>query len=358
MAYTEGTATDQFDLLGKIKLFLEDNGWTIESYVADTSTYNSGATEGSANAKRLHASKSGRCLNFRSTSAAAIIPTYTGRRYGIGFSLGTAYDSSKGWANQTGVARILSSSLECPAFCWCNGAVSYRMFLWDSPFMLLIYLKHSSTFFSQMYFGTISPKYGTWVGGDIFLSSWTNSIQSTDASYTSHGASFLSSSEGFSSDGSIGMPFNGALNLSTSGIVSSGNTWPTRGTPDGGSASDSLVIPCLGQPMSHGSSSDKTHYYLANNAMDTLLQAMPSAFMSPICLLPIQPALIRSLATLRCSLLGELPHMKLTAGPTTLAEQIVTYADTEYILLPLGTPATYTSGNYINPLLAVEYEGS
>jgi len=355
MAYSEGTATDQFDLLGKIKLFFEDEGWTIESYVTDTSTYQPTWTEGSSNAKRLHVSKSGRCLNFRSTYSAAIIPNYTSRRWGIGFNMGTAYDPSKGWADQPGVARILSLDTEAPAYCWCNGAISYRMFLWDSPFTFLVHIKHSSTMFSQIYFGEISSKYGAWDGGDVFLSSWGENA--SDLTYTVNGKSFLGPE--FSTDGSSSGYYDGALKITTSGIVGSGNPWPTRGPHTYSvDSADSLFIPFMGHAASHGTSDVRRYEWLSNTLGDSLLQAMPSSFMSPIVLLSIQPAIIRSSSPLRYSLLGEFPHMKITAGPLSLQWQIVTYGGTQYILLPMGTPVTYSQGCYINPLLAVEYEGS
>lgn len=358
MAYAEGTATDQFDLLGKIYLFLSSNGYTT-LFVSDSSTYSTGALEGSSSSKRLHAYKDSRSLNFRSTSGAAIIPTYTQRRYGIGFNLGTSYNETLGWANQAGVTRILSSSLETPAFCWCNGAVSYKMFLWDDPFTFLVYIKHSETMLSQIYFSEISTKYGSWDGGNIFLSSWDNSSNSINSSYSVLNSSFLSPNLSFNTTGSVGGYFTGALKFETTGVISSGNTWATRGTPNDGDSADALFLPYCGWPMSHGSSiTSKSYEYLANGYMDCLLHSLPAAFTSPIVLLPIQPALIRSTSTLRCSLLGELPYLKMTAGPTSLQEQIVTYDGAQYMLLQLGIPLAYSNGNYINTFLAVEYEGS
>ncbi|MGD9610456.1 MAG: hypothetical protein AB7U59_13690 [Desulfovibrionaceae bacterium] len=359
MSYTEGTASDQFDLLGKIKLFLEDNSWIINSYVTDTTTCDTNFPEKSTSAKRLHASKNNHYINFRSTQFAAItVNNMGGAGYGIGFNVSTGYDSSKKVLNQPGRPSVYDLGMELYSFCFVNGAVSYKMFLFDSPFTFLVYIKYSSTMFGQIYFAEIDTKYGSWDGGNIFLSSWDTS--QTASSYSSLFGSFLSHNTYFSSVGSLGSTFKGAINITTTGAIPSGNTWPTRGVPRIGSAlgssttasADNLFIPFMGWPESFGNSSSRSTSYLMNDLNSSLLQCLPAAFTSPLVLLPIQPALSG------CSLLGEIPYMKITAGPTSLQEQIVTYAGKRYILLPLGTPATYSNGNYINPLLAVEYEGA
>jgi hypothetical protein len=359
MAYAEGTCTDQFDLLGKIKNFFSDNGWTVNSYTADIQTYSPSYVEGSPNAKRLHVTNGTQYLNFRSTSGAMPIQAVGYRHYGIDFNMGSGYSSALAWDEQAGVPTYRPNGYALASHLYLNGAASYRMWLLDSPFTFFLYIKYSTTSFGQLYFGTISTKYGSWDGGDLFLSSCGVNASAAASPESFLGRPFTIYAGNYSYPSSTGGYFRGALHLTTPGAVSSGNLWPTHlVVSDTATNNDPYFIPFVGWPQSFGYASDKNQYTLLSDMNSCLLQALPAAFTSPIILLPIQPALWRDSSLSRFSFLGELSHMKITAGPTSLAEQIVTYADTKYILLPMGTPTTNTYGNYINPLLAVEYEGA
>jgi hypothetical protein len=327
MAYTEGTCTDQFDLLGKIRIFLSDNGWTINLYATDTLTYYTYSQEKSSSAKRLHAAKNGLYLNFRSHQGTMPSEAFPGSFHtGIAYNVSTGFNQSSNWDKQPGSPTLSINGLAVAAMLSFSSAASYRMFLWDSPFTLFVYLKISNTTFAQMYFGTVSPKYGGWSGGDLFLSS-------TRQATANYAGSFLNPSPGY---------YIGSLNITDAGIVPSGNPWPTSGE-----GTDNVIFPslCVGTT----SSADT-----ANTSMlGPLLAAMPSAFAAPMTLLPIQPA-IRRAGTSRVSLLGELPYMKLTTCAIADMETVVSYGGSNYIILPVCIP---TAGN-VNPCVAVLYEGS
>ena len=356
MHYVQGTCTDQFDLLGNIENFFSDNGWTVNSYTADIKTYNASYAEGSLNAKRLHVTNGTQYLNYRSTSGAIPIQAVGYRHYGIDFNMGSGYSSTLAWDEQPGVPTYRPNGYALASHLYLNGAASYHMWLFDSPFTFFLYIKYSTTSFGQLYLGTMSTKYGSWDGGNLFLSSCGVNASAAASAESFLGRPFTIAAANYPYPVSAGGYFRGALNLTTSGVISSGNTWPTHlGISGTASDNDPYFIPFVGWPQSFGYSVTKNQNTLLSDMNSCLLQALPAAFMSPTILLPIQPALWRDSGLSRYSLLGELSHMKITAGPASLQEQVITYAGTQYILLPLGTPTTNTYGNYINPFLAVEY---
>lgn len=93
MAYETGTATGRDDLLAKLKVFLEGDGWATNMYAADGTGY------------RLHVSKSGVYANLRSTNNEELVPGYEGYHCsvtGIGLNLSTGYDAGQSWITQPG----------------------------------------------------------------------------------------------------------------------------------------------------------------------------------------------------------------------------------------------------------------
>lgn len=348
MSYTSGTFTDQFDLLGKIKLFLEDNGYSIDSYTYDASSYSpTYSPETSANAKRLHAHKNGVYVNFRSTKGASIFPQNTnGGRYGIGFNLGTGYDSSKNWISQTGAPIETATGYGLAGFTWCNQAGSYKIFLFDNPFTLIVYLKFTSTFVSYIYLGEMSLKYGSWGGGKFYFGS--NQLDDSYGTKDSVGYGGYQQIKLFNFSIANYYACGGAINITTPGAIPSGGTWVTSGKASG-SSTDALFLP---PSCSAWSLSGRTATPCVGNFNTSYLQVLPSSISSPVILFPAQARLIRNSSTTNTSFLGEFSHVKITAGPTSVFEQVVTYAGQKYMLLPIYT------GYDSNSLLAVEYEGS
>jgi len=348
MAYSSGTFTDQFDLLGKIKLLLEDNGYTIDSYTYDSSSYSpTYSPETSANAKRLHAHKNGVYVNFRSTKGASIFPQNTnGGRYGIGFNLGTGYDPSKNWISQTGAPIENATGYGLAGFTWCNQAGSYKIFLFDSPFTLIVYLNFTSTFVSYIYLGEMSAKYGAWDGGKFFFSS--NRVDDSDSTKNSTGSSGYPLLYLFSYT-TAEYSVNGAINISTAGVVPSGGTWVTSGRASSGTTSDTLFLP---PNCGYWSLTSRTVTSCSGSFNTSYLQVLPSSIVSPILLFPAQVRMIRNISLTNTSFLGELSHVKITSVPVSLFEQVVTYAGQEYMLLPI-----YTVLGSSNSVLAVEYDG-
>lgn len=348
MSYISGTFTDQFDLLGKIKLFLEDSGYTIDSYVSDTYSYEpSYSPEKSTDAKRLHAHKNGIYVNFRSTRGASIFQQHNGSKYGIGFNLGSGYDSSKKWILQTGAPTETATGYGLAGFTWCNQSGSYKIFLFDNPFTLIVYLKFTSTFVSYIYLGEMSLKYGSWDGGKFYFGS--NQLDDSNTTKDSIGYGGCPYIKLFNFSITNYYACGGAINIATSGVIPSGGTWVTSGKAYN-SSTDALFLP---PSCGAWNLSGRTATPCAGNFNTSYLQVLPSSISSPVILFPAQALLIRNSSTTNTSFLGEFSHVKITAGPISVFEQVVTYAGQKYMLLPI-----YTNSESFNSLLAVEYEGA
>lgn len=362
MDYRSGSAADQHDLLAKIKILLQDNGWTINKYSDDDSTYRSDREEQSGDAKRLHATNGTQYLNFRSTEGANACPIYVERQYGILCNMGSGY-SSDSWCEQPGVPSQRDTGNQAAANLYLNGACSYELFYFDDPFTLLVCVTYSAGIYGQLYFGTIPTKYGAWTGGDIFLSSTeANQVFYDDfAKYGDFRQSFLSPKINYvdfhywkiTSVGNFS--FKGALNLTApTGILPTGCAWATHGGYDGTDYADDLLVPFVGFPTAYNNGSAANTSLYCNDMHGPLFQSMPPAVPGPLLALPIQPGIYRD-STSRISLLGELPHLKITCLPPEAVGATYTVGGTTYKIVPLGSPAINSTHTYVNPMLAVEY---
>lgn len=99
MAYETGTALSPIDLIGKLKYFVESNGWTVNRY----------QDEGTG--KNLSISKNGLYFNFRALQNEKN-PIDGGRTgiYGLLCCPSLGFDNSKTWSKQPGYPKDLTYS--------------------------------------------------------------------------------------------------------------------------------------------------------------------------------------------------------------------------------------------------------
>lgn len=139
MAYQTGTATDQHNLLDQFRAFLAANGWTVNSYEVDLSSYN--YTSNSTAGYRLHASRSGVTISLRSCvrafpfeyhSTSPDRGVYRSELTGIAAMAGTGYDAGQSWDYQPG-APVTSAGLSVGVSMQVGGC-TYHFFSWaDGP---------------------------------------------------------------------------------------------------------------------------------------------------------------------------------------------------------------------------------
>lgn len=133
MGFSSGISTDQDDLLDDFRSFALAEGWTINSFINDTSTYNRSSTSG----KRLHISKNGMFFNFRSSDGANIFDAGTlestsrwddWRVYGIGVNGSTGYNAGNSWENQPGSPQVSGTGIGAVLLGINNASVNYWFF--------------------------------------------------------------------------------------------------------------------------------------------------------------------------------------------------------------------------------------
>jgi len=133
MAFSSGIATDQDDLLDKLRAFALAQGWTINSFANDTSTYDRDSTSG----KRLHISKNGMYFNMRSSDGANVFDVGTlintnywryWRLYGIAVNGSTGYSGASSWENQPGAPQVSATGIGTTVLGINNASVNYWLF--------------------------------------------------------------------------------------------------------------------------------------------------------------------------------------------------------------------------------------
>lgn len=166
MAYATGTATDPNDLLQKLVAFMESNGWTVDSSVADATT-----------AWRAHLHKDGVYANFRTAINQQIAPGGNiGNAYGLAGYLGTGYSGAAAWHAQAGgpiadgQSYTVGQCLVLPS----GAIVAYHFFCDASGDNFFICVERTAGIFGNLCFGTSLEKAGTWTGGPYFagMASW------------------------------------------------------------------------------------------------------------------------------------------------------------------------------------------
>lgn len=183
MPYQIGNANDFFDLLDKLRLFLIENGWNVNLYADDISSYRTYPSTGGAIGKRLHVSRNGVFLNFRAALRHTVysryydsaypqivdgINQYVGQFTGIAFYRSTGFNSSLSWDLQPGFCAYsgdFTKSLGSGVRLTPAAVPSYRFFLTNDPFCLFVSIEHEVGKFRNMLLCDLI-KYGSYVGGE------------------------------------------------------------------------------------------------------------------------------------------------------------------------------------------------
>lgn len=349
MKYITGTAANQLALLDVIHTFLTSCGFTTNYFGNDTYTYNSGYPETYSGSNRLHVTDGIRWLNFRATSGANISNVYSTSRsyYGIGFNHSTGFTTSNHWDAQPGCPHDSTGTLAISSYLHDNSSSCiYRMFYFSNPFLFLIHLDFGGSIYKQICFGTYVDKYGTWTGGNFFLSSSPHGSSSVDYGFLAN----YDYSEGGNSNNSSAYLIGG-VEISSPLVSSTSNTFITCGGNNVNS-SDSRYFPYFGYPNSH--TNDQTYQIGEYSMSDAVFQILPTSIACPIILMPVYSG-INMYGKTGVSLIGEMPNMKITGVTPNMYYNTYTYGTQKYMLLPIKSSTT--SNTYaINTALAVEYE--
>jgi hypothetical protein len=166
MAYETGTATDQHNLLDKIRTFCVTQGWTQNGWADD------------GTGKRLHLSKNGLYFNFRSAVNERVFSAYyfySSYAYVTGIALcgSTGYDGGEDWDNQPGGPVSNYSS-----YTWgvcikdVSGAIpAYHLFTLGANSVCLV-VEYQSGKYQYLVWGELDKSdAGTYTGGQFVVGS-------------------------------------------------------------------------------------------------------------------------------------------------------------------------------------------
>jgi len=196
--YETDAYSDPTDLVNKLAVFIEANGWTRDDL----------SNEGSG--RRYHAHRGSQYLNMRglvnesAPSGAAIMDGGGVNIYGVSFNIGTGYSGASPWYSQAGIP---TSSGGGPRSCGIQSlsvAGTYHFFAHDSGDRIVVVLEYASGYYDRFYFGLLE-KYGTWTGGDYFGASRTG-IQSSAFSNTVPYGFFLGNHNGGETSSNMSSP--------------------------------------------------------------------------------------------------------------------------------------------------------
>jgi hypothetical protein len=167
MSYETGTATDQHNLLDKVRTFLVANGWTQNGWADD------------GTGKRLHVSKGGLYFNFRSAVNERVFPyayySSSGYAYVTGIALcgSTGYDGGEAWDEQPG-GPIFNYNSCTWGVCAkdISGAVpAYHLFTLGANSVCLV-VEYQSGKFQYLVWGELDKsEAGTYTGGQFVAGS-------------------------------------------------------------------------------------------------------------------------------------------------------------------------------------------
>lgn len=164
MAYETGSATDEHDLLDKLRTFLVAAGWTQNYWAAEGTGY------------RLHLSKGNVYANFRSATHEKVhTSNQGGKMKGIGFNLSTGYNASLNWSLQPGAMTTTNpaGSSTCNLLNISASVLSYYFFTNDNNFDVMA--ETSSDYFNSMHGGEFT-QFGSFTG-KLYYTSNTCAMQ-------------------------------------------------------------------------------------------------------------------------------------------------------------------------------------
>lgn len=350
MPYAIGTPTDQHDLLDKLRIFLAANGWTVNMWADDVTSYFTRSGSAGTVGKRLHVSRGSLYLNFRScvrhtvfgkynTSTTAYtsdgVSVYGSQHTGIAFYMSTGYDGGLAWDMQPGGPRWPTETTKSMgAGHRMSGAIpSYRFFLTNDPFMLVISLEETTAVWRHLILCDVQ-KYGTWTGGEMFA----GSVCMGRPIYSAINYDLIPL-QGYQDADS----YDRGLRISGGGQSSQGWALGSNDTQDG-----SLISKVLANVATEAAF---TNIY--QDFTMPLLACLPSNFTGILPLLPMHVAQkVAGYAETR--LLGEIPGLRLTRMDGHVPGDIITMGASKWMILPV----TYVQSGYFCPAYAIPYDGA
>lgn len=167
MAYSTATAATPTALVNDLATFIEANGWTRDSLIAE------------ASGRRYHAHRSGQYLNMRGyineqpsssllheNGSSTAPPTGV---YSVAMNLSTAYSGATTWFNQTGVLTR-TGAYHAVGATDLSASMTYHFFAQNSGDQIFVVIEYASGKYQWFGFG-IMTKSGTWTGGDFMFGS-------------------------------------------------------------------------------------------------------------------------------------------------------------------------------------------
>lgn len=360
MAYETGTASSQHDLLDRLRLFLIAQGFTINMWADDTSSFYQPSL--STAGKRLHANKGDFYINLRSCVRAfpfgqygtgpenASSDCYANNRYysevtGIAINMSTGFDAGQSWSRQPGSPRGSTDLSYGGTLTVISGAVpSYRFFYFDSPRMLLVSVEKSPGVFVHALFCNLE-KVGSFVGGQFFCGSGncyftdkTPACMSLSYPPSTYSMSdfLLNSNTQFSETHQ-----KGAVRVVGEDGASAGSYLDWRGW--NGYKNGGNVFACCGPFMSgnyfapyHDSNANPIDYsHVTTEGM--ILCATPSEYNAivPLVRVPILSKRSTSMVTPQWAIAGYIPHIRLIRMDAFNVGEIISYGDDHWMVLPV-----------------------
>ena len=157
MAYQTGNATGVVDLLDKLKIFVEANGWTTNRH----------DVQGSG--RRLQIQKSSDLFfNFRALVSEAR-PSGAGGGsavHGIAFNGSTEYDGANDWFNQVGAPQDSGGRKVAGVTSLTGSIPAYHFFAIDDA--VYCWIEYTAGRYQWFGFGGVN-KIGTWTGRNFFF---------------------------------------------------------------------------------------------------------------------------------------------------------------------------------------------
>jgi hypothetical protein len=213
------------NLLEKIKDFLSANGWTVNLWADDTSSYLAHASFDYTGGKRLHVQKTASdatvmYFNFRSVTAGVVVEEhnsglsvqyndyYAGELRGIMMNGSTGYNVSNSWDKQPG-APVHTDSDSLGSCVQAIPTGTNNVYFFQNGDTVSVVIDLGSGYFNHMYFGCLA-KAGSYTGGQF----WSTSTEGYQPGYSYN---YLSGTP-FTRDENRASPFMWKLNA---GYVSS-----------------------------------------------------------------------------------------------------------------------------------------
>ena len=187
MAYESGAYTDQYDLLAKIKTFLDTGGgdgtWTVNSYIANTQKYPSGVGAGQY---RLHIHKGSLYFNLKSCNDSNPWEFYAADHTFSGIALygSTGYSGAGNWDKEPGYPYGTTTAKPC-GVCISSITSAGTYYFFSSTDLVIICVEYTGGKYQWLCFGQIQ-KLGAFTGGEFF--SGSNSSYDTNNGITLGGS--------------------------------------------------------------------------------------------------------------------------------------------------------------------------